>query len=121
MSLKAFRRAVAEIGFSAVPEKFRELLSNVALIVEDEPRDGEPLLGLYQGVPQTQRADGYGILSMPDTITLYRKPILDEAAETGMSIQRVIRDTIWHEVAHHFGLDEDDVEERERRRGQITQ
>ena len=121
MSLKAFRRAVAEIGFSAVPEKFRELLSNVALIVEDEPRDGEPLLGLYQGVPQTQRADGYGILSMPDTITLYRKPILDEAAETGMSIQRVIRDTIWHEVAHHFGLDEDDVEERERRRSRITQ
>ena len=123
MTLDAFAELVSEIGFSPVPEKFRPLISNVALTVEDEPSeeerknvgldDGETLLGLYLGIPRPARGDHYGSLVLPDKIIIYRLPILAAAEEDGLSVRQVIEETIWHEVAHHFGLDEDAVRKRE--------
>lgn len=123
MSPEAFESLVAEIGFSPVPERFRKLISNVALIVEDDVSaetranmavpDDATLLGLYHGLPLAARGENYGFGQLPDTITLYREPILDAAYEDGVPVRRVVEETIWHEVAHHFGLDEDEVEKRE--------
>jgi len=114
---------VAEIGLSAVPERFRDLVANVAFLIEDEPDnevrkseglgDGETLLGYYRGVPHTERGDLYGVGAiLPDTITLYRKPIEEEGGGDPDMIRGVIRETIWHEVAHHFGLEHDDMKRR---------
>jgi predicted Zn-dependent protease with MMP-like domain len=122
MTPKDFESLVSSIGFSSVPEKFRGLISNVALIIEDDVSaklrcdmklpDNETLLGLYHGIPLPKRGDTYSSV-LPDTITLYRIPIMRVAAMDGLSVQKVIEDTIWHEVAHHFGLDEMEVRKRE--------
>lgn len=115
-------------GIAALPDKFRDKIQNVALLLEDEPssevrtREGlgphETLLGLYQGIPLSQRGDGYGIgITMPDTITLFRQPILDEARGDPTRVARVVKETIWHEFGHYFGLDEDEVRLREKKRG----
>lgn len=111
-------------GYEALPEWVREKTKNVAVLVEEEPSqevrereklgDEETLLGYYQGVPLSARGAHYGEgMTMPDTITLYKKPILESAEEDGLSVARVIADTIWHEFAHHFGMDEDEVRMRE--------
>lgn len=116
----------------AVPARFLAMVENVAFLVEDEPdaatraeeglEGGETLLGLYRGVPLAERGAAYGLgdMALPDTVTLYRLPILDEADEAGggeAAVRRVVRETIWHEVAHHFGLSESEVEARERELG----
>jgi predicted Zn-dependent protease with MMP-like domain len=118
-----FESLVSEIGFSSVPEKFRNLISNVALIIEDDVsaltrRDmklpnNETLLGLYRGIPLIKRG-GYYNSALPDTITLYRLPIVRAAQEDGIAVRQMIEDTIWHEVAHHFGLNEEEVRKREK-------
>ena len=121
-----FEALVAEIGFAPVPRQFRAKLSNVALTIEEEPSpalyrslhlaDGETLLGFYHGIPLSERGVDYGALNLPDKIILFRKPILEAATDDGVSIRHVVEETIWHEVAHHFGLDEDEVALREARR-----
>ncbi len=88
----------------------------MAFLVQDEARSRN-LLGLYQGIPATARGDHYGIgATMPDTITLYQKTIEEYAQMTGVSVAQVVRDTIWHEVAHHFGYDERQVRAKESKR-----
>ena len=105
-----------------VPSPYKERIQNVALLIEDEsPKEMEELLGLYQGIPQTERGEGYGIgMTLPDTITLYRLPILREAKEDAQTeesesdaINRVMAQTLWHEVGHYFGLSEEEIHERE--------
>lgn len=137
MTDKEFDALVAE-AFECIPEKFREKVKNVALLVENEPSaetlrengipEGETLLGLYHGIPATERGDGYGVgATLPDTITVYRKPTLAAAAEEAgadfdwgpptermkLRIRNIIRDTVWHEIAHYFGMDEYEVDARE--------
>jgi predicted Zn-dependent protease with MMP-like domain len=76
--------------------------------------DDETLLGYYQGIPLTARGENYGVgVTMPDTITLYQWPIEDAAAEDGLPVAQVIAETIWHEFAHFFGMDEHEVRHRE--------
>lgn len=127
MTKTAFETLVAE-GLEAIPERFRALVKNVALTVENEPSaetrvkegltDGETLFGLYVGVPHTERGDTYGIgATLPDVITIYQKPIEEEADGDPALIREIVRDTVWHEIAHHFGLGEPEVCEREARRG----
>jgi predicted Zn-dependent protease with MMP-like domain len=120
-----FEKMIDEELPRAVPEKFWERIKNVAILVEDEPSaelrkerglaDNETLLGLYSGVPLTVRGDNYGIgMTVPDTITLYQKPI-EEAARSDDSetIRTVVRETLWHEVGHYFGLSDEEIEKRE--------
>ncbi len=135
MTREGFEKIVEDEFPNAIPENFRHRISNVAFLVEDEPDEAtrrehelapdETLLGLYRGVPHTARGDMYGIGEiLPDTITLYLLPLEDEAEalmhEFGLSyesaMRRAVRETIWHEVAHHFGMDEDAVGERELKR-----
>lgn len=126
MEREKFEKLVAE-GYAQLPQWVREKIKNVALLVEDEPskedkkaqglRDDETLLGLYKGMPLSERGEHYGIgATMPDTITLYQAPIERAADEDGVDVARVIAETIWHEYAHHFGMDEVEVQARESRR-----
>lgn len=124
--------ALVEAEWEAMPPKWKAQVENVALLVEDEPSDElrkeeglgehETLLGHYHGIPHTARGEMYGVgATVPDTITLYRLPILEEAEEltddhTGhfkKYVAQVVRDTLWHEVGHYMGFDEDHVRERE--------
>lgn len=127
MSNREFEKMAREAIFT-IPKKFRKRIQNVALLVEDEPsedvrrREGlgedETLLGLYHGIPATERGDSYGIgPTVPDTITLYRLPIEEEARESGKDVRAVIAETIWHECAHYFGMDEGEIRRREDARG----
>ncbi len=122
---------IASEEFARVPERFAARLKNVALLVENEPNEvtrkeegltsGTTLLGLYRGVPLNARGDGYGVgATVPDTITLYKMPILAYAAAKSHSgqadepaVRLAVRETIWHEIGHAFGLDEPSVDERE--------
>ncbi len=125
-------RAVALNAWDAVPEKWRAGLKNVALLTEDEPSEevceregllpGETLFGLYQGIPVPERGSDYGVGgTMPDTITLFRIPILEEAMEltddhTGdfkHNVRKVVQETLWHEIGHYFGLPEEPINRRE--------
>lgn len=127
MSREEFEKLARE-AVLLIPGKFRERIQNVALLVEDEPseevrkREGlgerETLLGLYQGIPATARGDSYGVgPTVPDTITLYRLPIEEEARESGKDIRAVIAETVWHEYAHYFGMGEGEIRRREDARG----
>ncbi len=124
VTLEEFESFVRE-GVEAIPEKFRTLLSNVAFLIEDEPTEKqrrennlhthETLFGLYEGVPRPARGEGYGGLVLPDRITIFKKPT-EEAAGSREGVRKIVCDTVWHEVAHHFGLDEEGVARRERER-----
>jgi predicted Zn-dependent protease with MMP-like domain len=127
----SFHRMVEE-EWAHVPKKFQNRIENLALLIEDEPDadtreqeglgQGETLLGLYKGIAVPERGEHYGVgTTLPDTITLYRLPLMEEAEtlmqERGLeyepALRAAIRETIWHEVGHYFGLDEHSVEQRE--------
>lgn len=127
MTSEEFEKLAHE-GFLLIPEKFRDRIRNVALLVEDEPSEevcrqeglgkDETLLGLYQGIPATARGDTYGVgPTFPDTITLFQQPIEEAAMEDKKDIRTVIAETIWHEYAHYFGMDEKEVQFCEEMRG----
>ena len=112
MESEEFEKVVAE-ALDQVPARFMARLKNVAILIEDGSPRGR-LLGLYQGVPQTARGDNYGVgMTMPDTITVYRETILAHAARTGKPVAEVVQETVWHELAHYFGMDEPGVRHRE--------
>ena len=109
--------ALVEQALAGLPEEFAELLDNVAVIVEDEPdpedleamgfEPDEELFGLYQGVPLADR-DTFYQGAMPDRVFIYRGPIL-RSCDNRRQVIREIRDTVVHELGHHFGLDEEDM------------
>ena len=108
-------------ALSELPEEFQERLENVDVVVQDYPdrkqrtrlRRDMSLLGLYEGVPHTQRTRGYN-LALPDRITLFQKPI--EAMCRGENeIAAEIRKVVRHEIAHHFGFDEESLRRIESR------
>ncbi len=138
MNREQFEQIVAEEFPNAIPEKFRAHIKNVAFLVEDEPSEEtrlveglgphETLLGYYKGVPITARGDHYGVgTTLPDTITLFQLPIEHEALHVAESdgvdmekaVRTVVRETIWHEVAHYMGMDEGAVSKREAERDNI--
>jgi predicted Zn-dependent protease with MMP-like domain len=115
-----FEDLVAE-ALDDLPPFFQAHMNNVAVLVETWPSrrtlremrvpDDETLLGLYRGIPLTERTQGYNLVP-PDTITLYQGPIERAAAgwDEGTYLERVreeVRHTVIHEIAHHFGIDDD--------------
>ncbi len=90
-----------------LPAWVRGTMNNIEIVVDDEPPRDEPgeLLGLYEGIPLTKREDPGG--ELPDKITLFAGPIEREANDTGMPLAEVIARTLRHEVAHHFGIDDE--------------
>lgn len=113
MTREDFEELVAE-ALDRIPPELTRLMDNVAVFVEDEPPASDPeLLGLYEGTPLTERGEWYaGVL--PDRITIYRGPTLRmverESAEEGEAREGVVEEveiTVVHEIAHHFGIDDD--------------
>lgn len=122
VSKEEFEAMTAD-AFARLPEKHRALVENVAILVEDVVSEktrrelhlasNKELLGLYTGVPRTERHND-APFAFPDTITLYRLPIEGHAQELGKTLPDVIYETLWHEIGHHFGLEEDAVRKREK-------
>ena len=118
MKKKRFEELV-DGALSSLPEEFSELLDNVTIFIADRPSEAtlremgvpkdETLLGLYEGVPRTERTTDYGLVA-PDTITIFQKPI-EESCDSEDEIAEQLRRTILHELAHHFGIDEDRMDE----------
>jgi predicted Zn-dependent protease with MMP-like domain len=116
MYRRRFERLVSR-ALRQLPGEIRDCLDNVAVVVEDEPsphqissagiRSGDTLLGLYQGVPLTQRSSSYGMV-LPDKVTIFRKPI-ESICASDQEIVYQVRKTVVHEIAHHFGLSESDL------------
>jgi predicted Zn-dependent protease with MMP-like domain len=102
-----FEELVAD-ALDALPEALGRRMDNVWVLVEERAR-GEDLLGLYEGVPLTER-EAYGGMVLPDRITIYRRPIC-EMCGTEEEVVETVRDTVIHEVAHHFGIDDDRLDE----------
>jgi predicted Zn-dependent protease with MMP-like domain len=104
MSRADFEVLVAQ-ALDEVPDELSRLIDNVAVFVEDEPPAGEPgLLGLYEGIPLTERGQYYGGV-LPDRITIYRNPTL-RICETFDDVVDEVNITVVHEIAHHFGIDD---------------
>ena len=114
MNRELFEELVAK-AIDELPEEFRVGLENVDVVVQDYPNKrqlarlgrGMTLLGLYEGVPQIKRSQGYGMV-LPDRIVIFQRPIQDRCrseAEVEAEIGKVVR----HEIAHHFGLNEDEI------------
>lgn len=113
--------ALVAAGIDAIPEDFLKELKNVAIVTAEYPtpdqlkkgktRPGWLLFGLYEGIPRTERNHNYsGIL--PDKITIFKQPLL-AVAQTESHLQQLVKNTVWHEIAHHFGLGHDRIHELE--------
>jgi predicted Zn-dependent protease with MMP-like domain len=107
-----FEETVAET-LAGVPPELRGRISNLAVLVEEEAPPGSGLLGLYEGIPLTERGAGYSG-ALPDLITLYRGPIEREFGSGEDELRAGIRRVVLHEIAHHFGIDDDRLIEIDR-------
>ena len=120
MTRGAFERCVAD-ALATIPRRFRDAMSNIAIVVEDEPSadlleemEIEPpdtLFGLYQGTPLTERQWAFGN-ALPDRILIFQGPHEREAADDDDLIVS-IGETLIHEIGHYFGMSEEEIEEVE--------
>ena len=107
---RAAFEALVDRALDEIPDELAELVSNVVVLVEDDPPADEPdLLGVYDGTPLTERDTGY-TMALPDRITVFRTPIL-AICDTEEEVVREVRITVVHEIAHHFGIDDDRLHE----------
>ena len=137
MTIERFEELVNE-GIKAIPKEFLAKLDNVAIVIENEPSSEQLkklkigknsfLFGLYQGIPKIKRW-GYGQV-LPDKITIFKNPIekmahsrerqrsvkMNEVHRLENEIREIVKNTVWHEIAHHFGLDEKEIRKVESRR-----
>jgi len=116
-----FEKLVVE-AIDSIDKRFLSKLKNVEIVVEDDPTPfqleklklrGALLFGLYEGVPLTKR-ESYGQV-LPDKITIFKNPI-EQVCLDPQAIKTAVKNTVWHEIAHHFGMDERQVREAERNR-----
>jgi acetylglutamate kinase len=109
---------MAEDALAAIPAPLRAMVKGAAIVVEEVPDDETvaemeldspwELTGLYRGTPLTHKSVG-DAPTLPDTILLYREPILLEWIETGEDLFRLVRNVLIHEIGHHFGLSDEDI------------
>lgn len=100
-----FEELVAE-ALDTIPPELAALMQNVVMVIEDDAPDDDPdLLGFYDGVPLTERGSWYSGM-LPDRITIYRNPTL-AICETREQVVEEVGITVVHEIAHHFGIDDD--------------
>lgn len=110
MSRQDFEDAVAD-ALDTIPPELARLMNNVVVLVEDDPpRDDPELLGLYEGTPLTERGEWWAAGSLPDRITIFRRPTL-EICDSRNDVVEEVRVTVVHEIAHHFGIDDDRLHE----------
>ncbi len=97
--------ALVNQAIDDIPDELTQQITNCVILVEDHPPPGQQmLLGLYDGVPLTERGDGYGAV-LPDRILIFRQPIL-AICDTVDDVVREVHITVVHEIAHHFGIDD---------------
>ena len=101
---------LVERAFRKIPGRFRRRLANVVLVVEQEPPRPD-LLGLYHGRPLTQRRVSDGFV-LPDQITIYQGPH-ERMSRTPAQLEKLVEETVWHEIAHFFGMNEQQVRSAE--------
>ena len=98
--------ALVDRALDQIPDELTRLVHNVVVLVEDDaPEDDPDLLGLYDGVALTEREANYGA-ELPDRILIFRRP-LQEMCESVEELEDEVRITVVHEIAHHFGIDDD--------------
>jgi predicted Zn-dependent protease with MMP-like domain len=98
------------LALDEVPAELAKLVTNCVVLVEDDPPPGHSdLLGLYTGTPLTGRDSGY-TMALPDRITIYRNPTL-RMCQSEAEVVREVHVTVVHEIAHHFGIDDDRLHE----------
>ena len=102
--------AAVEDAIESLPPDLREFMSNVELVVEDEPPPGSRLLGLYQGIPLTARTSWYAGVA-PDKITIYRGPLERLYGADRERLRAEVRHVVLHEIAHHFGISDERLRE----------
>lgn len=123
MSDKDFAHLAGQ-AMDALPEHYLKAMQNVAVVYADDPtpqqryklalRHNQTLFGLYEGVPQVRRGGTFNML-LPDKITIFKNPLL--AASRDMDdLRQNIKHTLWHEIAHHFGLDHDRISQLENKK-----
>ena len=121
MTNEEFEQLVRE-GILAIPKKFLQRLKNVEICVENNPTKDQLktlkikkdlLFGLYEGIPQTER-QSYGQV-LPDKITIFKNQI-EKAGRSAEDIRKIVKNTVWHEIAHHFGMSELEVRNSEKRK-----
>lgn len=118
MKRHSFEELVSEV-LDDLPEGFRAKLDNIDIVVEDWPdpatlrraglRHPAQLLGFYHGVPHTKRTHSYGLV-LPDKISIYRRPI-EMRSRSPEELRATVRRVVRHEIAHHFGIDDDRLRE----------
>lgn len=118
LSDEEFDRLITK-AMDELPQKYIEGLDNVAIVYADEPTDEQKvkmkldnhhlLLGLYEGIPLTQRGSGYTFV-LPDKITLFKNQILATVRDEAELFERIKR-TLWHEIAHYYGLNHARIDE----------
>lgn len=125
VNILQFEKLVSS-ALSSFPKRLRDAISNVAIVIENSPRKRHAneieignkglLLGLYEGIPQTQwgRTQS-GVL--PDKITIFQQSI-ESLATDDNSLKELVRDTVWHEIGHHFGFTDKELRGIEKRRKQ---
>lgn len=111
-------------AMNELPQEYINGLDNVAIVIADEPsagqlektktKKGHLLLGLYEGIPLTVRGAGYNLV-LPDKITLFKKSIL-KSVENDTDVFEAIKRTLWHEIAHHYGLDHSRIDYLQKKR-----
>ena len=126
MAPEEFERLVSA-AYDLIPDEFRSRMENIAVIVESEPganqlarsrvARGSTLFGLYEGRPLTVRSV-FDSFAMPDRIIIFQGPH-ERAARSPEHLAKLVEDTIWHEVAHYFGMDEAQVRSAERARNRL--
>ncbi|PIW35380.1 MAG: hypothetical protein COW25_00055 [Candidatus Nealsonbacteria bacterium CG15_BIG_FIL_POST_REV_8_21_14_020_37_12] len=128
MKRNYFEQLIRE-AVAALPEHGKKAMDNVSFVVEKEARRkkrkeigikvNEVLLGLYEGVPKTNRENYFGVL--PDKITIFQQPIEELAGRDEKKLKKLIYEVVWHEVGHHLGFDEKEIRalETKKRKGKI--
>jgi predicted Zn-dependent protease with MMP-like domain len=115
LELEAFERfeEYARAALASLPRDLREQLSNVEIVIEEEPPPGQRLLGLYEGIPLTRRGSFYSG-ALPDKITLFRGPLERLYGHDEALLRAQVRRVVLHEIAHHFGISDERLVELKR-------
>ena len=114
MEAQEFEQLINE-AVEALPESIQKRLDNVDIVLEEGESPNNSLFGLYHGVSQISRGMGYGIGgTLPDKITIW-KGTIERFAESEENIRPLVRRVVWHEIGHHFGFNEEQVQNLEKK------
>ena len=114
MELGEFENLISE-AVRQLPENIQNKLSNVDIVVEEGESPNNSLFGLYHGVSQLRRGGSYGLgMTLPDKITIW-KGTIEKFAQNEFAVPALVRRVVWHEIGHHFGFDENQIQKLEKK------